>query len=74
MQCPNGSTVPLTISMKPNPSFYTDPAGSPAWVATGLQTDPLSYQGQATVPAGACAGATGHAPAGVTFTGFFGQV
>ncbi len=74
VQCPNGSTVPLTISMTPNPSFYTDPAGSPAWLATGVQTDPLSYQGQVTVPAGACAGATGHAPAGVTFTGFFGQV
>jgi hypothetical protein len=69
VDCPGGSTVPVTIPLPAQ--FYTIPANSPDWFPSGDQQSPLVYQGSVTVPTTLCAGQTGHAPQGATFTAKF---
>ena len=71
--CPDNATVPLTITMAPNPQTYTDAQNSSAWLPSGDQASTLTYQGEAVVPVGICSGQTAHAPSGATFTAYVGQ-
>lgn len=70
VNCPNGSTEPLTIAL-PTQS-YTVPAGDGGdWFPSGDQSSSLVYQGSITVPSSSCGGVQGHAPQGATFSANF---
>ena len=58
VNCPDGSTFPVTITMS-NQSYF-DPAGNSNWFPSSDQNSPLTYQGSFTTPSTMCGGQTGH--------------